>query len=217
MEEKWNWSEMKNPYWMTPADSSYYFASEWKIKNYLKVIDVGAGIGRHSLLFAKNGFDVIAFDNSESGLTLLSESARSQNLYIETILGDMSKMPLENESCDAVFAYHTIYHTEQESLTVIISELFRILKPSGEAFITMLAKEDEHYIMNMNNRISPNVVLKKDGNSPLVPHYYIDHSELEELFSMFDFISCKKVVEYIQQHQLCHYHLHLSKPLAGGR
>lgn len=212
MEEKshWNWKEMISPHWLIPAENVYFYIQEWQGRK--KIIDIGAGVGRHSILFAKNGYQVTSFDSSESGLQIINERAKEEEISVKTICGDMRIMPFRDCEFDAVLAFHSIYHASQEDLPIIINELYRIVKHDGEVLVTMLSKDDEHFVANMNDRESDNVVLKRDGkNGPLVPHYYIDYEEIQPLFSKFKIISCQKVTEYIQGHVLSHYYIRLRR------
>jgi 2-polyprenyl-3-methyl-5-hydroxy-6-metoxy-1,4-benzoquinol methylase len=43
--------------------------NRWKDKNYKSFLDLGCGLGRHSLLFAQSGFKVSSFDLSEEAVT----------------------------------------------------------------------------------------------------------------------------------------------------
>lgn len=210
MDEAWNWGKMVSPHWLIPAESVYYYLYNWK--EHHKILDIGAGVGRHSLLFAKNGYDVTAFDSSLSGLEIIRKRALEQNLHISTVCGDMKAMPFCNSGFDAVLAYHSIYHVAQNELAIVIKEIHRCLKVGGNAYITLLSKDDEHYLAHQKEKISNNVVLKRDGKEgPLVPHYYIDYEEIPELFSSFQILSSQKLIEYIKGHQIVHFNLHLKK------
>ena len=212
MEEiiRWNWKEMISPHWLSPAENVYFYIHEWQDKK--RIIDVGAGVGRHSLLFAKNGYQVTSFDSSESGLQIINERASAESLSLHTVCGDMRRMPFQDCEFDAALAFHSIYHASQEELPKIICELYRIVKTDGEVFVTMLSKDDEYFSANKKDRISDNVVLKRDGkNGSLVPHYYIDYEEIQPLFSKFTILGCQKIMEYIHGHVLSHYYIRLRR------
>ena len=210
MIKEWNWRNMISPHWLTPAECVYYYLHEWKQSNI--ILDVGAGVGRHSLLFAEHGFNVTAFDSSRSGLEVIKERADEKEVCVNTVLGDMRNMPFADASFDAILAYHSIYHSSQEDFPTIISELNRVVKKGGEVFVTLLSKEDENFVNHKSDRVNENVVMKQDGkDGPLVPHYYIDYEEIFELFDQFEILSCQKLVEYIKGHKLIHYHLRMRK------
>ena len=69
----WSWADVKNPIWLEPCEESYFYAHKW-MKVFKEkhgdeldeggnprkpsVLDLGCGLGRHSILFAKEGFKV---------------------------------------------------------------------------------------------------------------------------------------------------------------
>uniref|UniRef100_A0A7C4NSL9 Class I SAM-dependent methyltransferase n=1 Tax=Thermodesulfobacterium geofontis TaxID=1295609 RepID=A0A7C4NSL9_9BACT len=78
----WDWKEIKEERWDTPAEEVYYLLNRWKDQGKSRFLDLGCGRGRHSIFFAKHGFEVYATDISESGIEILKEKAKLQNLNI---------------------------------------------------------------------------------------------------------------------------------------
>ncbi len=64
------------------------------IEKSSKVLDLACGAGRHSILFAKNGFDVTAVDISENLLNVASLTAKELGLNINFIKSDLRKLHL---------------------------------------------------------------------------------------------------------------------------
>jgi 2-polyprenyl-3-methyl-5-hydroxy-6-metoxy-1,4-benzoquinol methylase len=60
----WDWTAAKEKVWLEPSEESYYLVNRWKTQGRKSILDLGCGLGRHSILFAKNGFDVSAMDLS---------------------------------------------------------------------------------------------------------------------------------------------------------
>lgn len=59
-----------------------------------KVLDLACGAGRHSILFAKNGFDVTAVDISDNLLNVARKTAKELELNINFIKSDLRKLNL---------------------------------------------------------------------------------------------------------------------------
>ena len=74
----WNWEEVKNLFWNELSEDVYYYVHRWKEQGFSKILDLGCGKGRHSIMFAQNGFDVSSLDLSESGIKNLHEIADSK-------------------------------------------------------------------------------------------------------------------------------------------
>ena len=67
----WNWNlvkEDKKCIWKNPSIESYYLLNRWKSQEKTEFLDLGCGLGRHSILFAKNDFNVYCFDISKEAI-----------------------------------------------------------------------------------------------------------------------------------------------------
>ena len=51
----WDWENANQSAWLKPTEDSYYLWQVWKEKGYSKLLDLGTGLGRHAVHFAKNG------------------------------------------------------------------------------------------------------------------------------------------------------------------
>ncbi|HOJ93267.1 MAG TPA: class I SAM-dependent methyltransferase [Dictyoglomaceae bacterium] len=193
----WNWEEIKEDKWNTPAEEVYYLAHRWKSLNKLRFLDLGCGKGRNSIFFAKEGFKVNAFDISESGILILRERAKEENLDIETSIGDMHSLPYKEESFDAILGYHVIYHTNKEGLQKVISEIRRVLAKDGEIFVTFNSKSAPSYKNPNNIVLEDGTVIKEEGIETGIPHYFVDKEEVLEFMKDFEIINMKYVEEII--------------------
>ena len=190
----WNWKEEKNSFWLKPSEESYYIASRWKEKNYKDILDFGCGLGRHSIFFAKNGFNVSAFDLSEDGVNNLNHWAEEEKLNINTIVADMINLPYDDNSFDAIFAYHVISHTDTAGIKKIISEISRVLRPNGEIYITLCSKETWSFKYAGYPKIDENTVVKTDeGPEKGIPHFYVTCSDILNLFLNFEITKIRHV------------------------
>ncbi len=65
-------------------------------------LDMAAGRGRNSLVLARTGRTVVALDYSETGLRMLTQSARPQGLPIWPVVADAASFPLGERRYDAI-------------------------------------------------------------------------------------------------------------------
>lgn len=133
----WDWEKEKDALWLTPCEESYYFCEKWQHEGRHSVLDLGCGLGRHSILFAKKGFKVTSIDLSEYSISHLREWEHREHLYIRSKLSDMNKLPFPNNAFDCIFSYHMISCRESDGVRQMIDEIKRVLKPGGEVYLTI--------------------------------------------------------------------------------
>jgi ubiquinone/menaquinone biosynthesis C-methylase UbiE len=63
-------------------------------------------------------------------------------------MGDWFRFPLEDVSFDVVHAYSVLTHLRQETALVYLSEMARVLAPSGRAYITAFVGGKEPFAIN---------------------------------------------------------------------
>ncbi len=114
-----------------------------------KIIELGAGLGRDTIFFAKNSIHVDALDYSQSGIKVINEKTKIQNLsdYISTKTFDVRKtLPFKDNSIDACFS-HMLYCMALTSLELenLNNEICRVLKPKGINIYTVRNTDDGDY------------------------------------------------------------------------
>jgi SAM-dependent methyltransferase len=194
----WDWSKNNQESWLIPADESWYLLNRWKQRGFRDFLDLGAGLGRHSLQFAEQGFLVHALDLSESAMNGLSAMAREKNLPITTATGDMDKLPYISDKFDCAIAYHVISHTDTLGIQKTIAELARVLRDGGEYFLTLCSKKTWSYERAGFPRVDDNTVIKiEDGPENGIPHFFADDEEIVKLLKRENLISVKHTQETI--------------------
>lgn len=113
-----------------------------------RVLDLGCGNGRNSIYLAKEGMRVIGIDFSYGLLKIAKNKTEWKEVSdsVELLQGDITSLPLEDESVDAVLYIATIHHlpTPQERLESLL-EVRRCLKPGGRALVSAWAQEQEKF------------------------------------------------------------------------
>ena len=74
-----------------------FIEQELNFNKSLKIIDVGCGIGRHSIELSKRGYKITGVDLSESQLKKAKENAEKENLKIDFIKCDARNLPFNSE------------------------------------------------------------------------------------------------------------------------
>ena len=129
-----------------PAKTSLKIFKEKKID---KIVELGAGLGRDTIFFARNSIHVTALDYSPTGIKIINQKVQKQKLSnnISTKIFDIrQKLPFKDNSIDACFS-HMLYcmaltNIELENLN---NEICRILKPNGINIYTVRHTNDGDY------------------------------------------------------------------------
>ena len=97
-----------------------------------KVLDLACGPGRHSILFARKGFEVTGIDLSENLLRVAESTARKEKLDIKFIKADLRRVDL-TEKFDLVVNLFTSfgYFEKDEDNFSIFRTASNLLRPGG--------------------------------------------------------------------------------------
>ncbi len=183
----WDWGKENAEAWRQPCEESYYLAELWKQRGVKQVLDFGCGLGRHAVYFAKQGFDVSAFDLSEEATEHLREWATSEAVSVDIQVADMINLPYPDNSFDALFSYHVISHTDTNGIRIIIDEMKRVLRPNADIFLTLCSKETWSYKDSGFPRVDDNTVINDaDGPEKGIPHFYVMLDDIKELLCDFE-------------------------------
>lgn len=79
----------------------------------LKVLDIGCGEGKNSVFFARNGYDVSAFDISTAGLEKLQHLCNQMNVIVNSFRSDINDYRL-NTPFDILFSSGVLHYIKPE-------------------------------------------------------------------------------------------------------
>ena len=185
----WDWENADKSDYSThlePADNGLFLAHKWSKAGRETVLDLGTGLGRHAICFAKNGLKVSAIDISGYGIRHLQSWAANEGLELDAQVADMLSLPYADNSFDCVFAYHVISHSDSIGIRKIIREIERVLKPGGEVFLSFSSKETADFMESMRPKVDDNTMFWEGGpdfdGSPI---FYADRRDIIELLSNF--------------------------------
>jgi SAM-dependent methyltransferase len=106
------------------------------------VLDLCCGIGRHSLEFARLGFDVTAVDRTKAYLEKASRQAEGAGLKIKFVQDDMRTYRKDNTYDLALSLYTSFgYFENPEDDCKVIQNLHASLRPGGVLLMDMMGKE----------------------------------------------------------------------------
>ena len=100
-----------------------------------KVLDVGAGTGRHALKFARQGASVTALDQSPHMLAVARQTAQREGLTLDFRLHSLENdLPFEAQQFDLLMFALTLSHVPD--LSHVLREFARVLQNGGYLLIT---------------------------------------------------------------------------------
>ena len=137
------------------------------------VLDVGCGSGRYLLPLVRSGFIAVGADISRQALALLAPQ------YVR-VVADVQQLPFSDCSFDAVTCYGVLQHLTPDGQVEGVSELFRVLRHQGLAFVEVAGQLDMRY--GRGERIATDTFVRGG-----IPHHYFSQSELRELFQSAGF------------------------------
>ena len=111
------------------------------------LLDLGAGTGRFSGRLHELGFEVIGLEPAES----LRKIAQNNYPQIQFIAGSATSLPFPDNSFDAIVCVDVLEHIPNTSLA--IQEMYRVLKPGGQAIIIDKNINSLHHLYFIPTRI----------------------------------------------------------------
>ncbi len=149
-----------------------------------RVYDMGCGVGRHTLLLAQRGFEVVASDNSDRARHTTRQKLERAGVAAQVVDADMMVIPFPDEHFDAVLAISVLEHNVRFGMETAVAQIFRTLRPGGKVLASFcprsrwISKDDIKLDMIEDN------TLKSYGPEKVL-HHLVDEKELKELFAQF--------------------------------
>lgn len=124
---------------LRPVSREYFRTVHRRAHAYLNptghfILDAASGPIPHTeQLIYSEAFDYrICVDFSFSALQAARRKLGAKGIYV---LGDVTNLPLIDDSVDAVISLHTLYHVPANEQKIALQEIYRVLKPGGRAVI----------------------------------------------------------------------------------
>ena len=144
-----NFSKKPLMFGLIPSAASLSALKKFKEDNIKEIIELGAGLGRDTVFFAKNKINVEALDYSSTAIKIIEEKAKDNNLskLISTKHFDIrNKLPYEDNSINGIFS-HMLYcmALTDTDIKKLNDEILRVLKPGGINIYSVRNTSDGDY------------------------------------------------------------------------
>ncbi|NLF97974.1 MAG: class I SAM-dependent methyltransferase [Candidatus Riflebacteria bacterium] len=107
-------------------------------RNLIRVLDLGCGTGANTWFLCREGFDTVAFDGSfvatQKAVAFCSELA-VPGVFLQA---DAGMLPFADSVFDVVADIGAISANNSRGISQILREIWRVLKPGGRVFSSVL-------------------------------------------------------------------------------
>ena len=187
-----NFSSKPEMFGLTPSLSAQKALKLFQEKKINKIVEIGAGLGRDTVFFAKNSIHTTALDYSQSGIKIINNKIKKDNLsnYALTKLFDVrKKLPFEDDSIEACYS-HMLYCMAftTDDLQKLNNEIQRILKPGGINIYTVRHTNDGDFQRGIHRGED---LYENDG---FIVHYF-SKEKVNSLLKGFNNISLENFEE----------------------
>jgi len=157
-----------------------------------RLLNVGCAHGPDFPPFAQN-FELYGVDFSGRMLELARKYAAKYKFSVNLTQADARHLPFDDSFFDHAIAVATYHHIEDnEGRLQALKELKRVLKPGGEAFITVWNKWQPRFWFSGKDIFVP----WKSGDKTLNRYYHLfSYDELEKLVKQAGFAVIKSFPE----------------------
>ena len=143
-----------------------------------KLLNIGCAHGPDFLPFKQN-FDLYGVDFSHEMLRFARKYSQKFHFAVNLALADVSYLPHSDETFDWAISVATYHHVKgKEARQATLGELRRVLKPGGEAFITVWNRWQRRFWFSRREIAVP----WRQKDKTLYRYYYLfSYPELEGL------------------------------------
>lgn len=116
---------------------------EQLVENKGRVLDLCCGTGRHDVLLAKKGWDIVGADLSKKLLQIAKNKMRKESVNFPIVRCEMQWLPFRDEAFTAVINMFTSFGyllSEEEDLNSL-REIARTLKPEGKFLLDIVNRD----------------------------------------------------------------------------
>jgi tRNA (uracil-5-)-methyltransferase TRM9 len=167
-----------------------------------RLLNLGCAHGPDFLPF-KDGFELYGVDFSAGMLKLAEKYAKKFGFSVELTLADVRRLPYPDASFDRAIAVATYHHLVGGQHEAALKELRRVLKPGGEAFITVWNRGQPRFWFKPKEVAVP--WRRKKGETLYRRYYLFSYGELEGLAEGAGFEVLKSSPESAYRFPLKHF------------
>lgn len=149
-----------------------------------RVLDLGAGGGRHTMFMARKGFSVVALDISETALKTIDRRVRDAGFQNVTLVkNEMNRLPFLDGYFDGAISTNVIHHGLVRDVRATLHEVRRVMKTGGLGLFVVLSDKDFRY--REGRKLESKTYLFTRGEERGIVHHFFNLKELKKLLKGF--------------------------------
>src|SRR3989449_3963549 len=206
------WREERWAETSPPLPAVVDFAGDLKREGAKRVLDLGCGAGRHSMVLANAGFQVVALDISETALKTLEARLKTGSIDNVTLVRhDMADLPFTDGYFDGVICTNVLHHGKIFEIKQVVREIRRVMRKEASAFIVALSTSD--FRKGNGKKLEPNTYVFTKGEERGIIHHFFPGSELKSCLKGTKIVSFKERLIPIEEGgNRAHFLVKLKKP-----
>jgi SAM-dependent methyltransferase len=161
----------------------------FKKEGIQRVLDLGFGLGRHAILFAKAGFEVHGIDTSPAGLKFALQWSVEEKVPLQLSLGEMTHLPFPLEFFDLVIAWNVLYHGTLDTIGTAFGGIKKCLRPCSYLLCTLISRRHEKY--GLGRELERGTFIIEEEMEKSHPHHYFDNEEIDHFLAGFSLVICE--------------------------
>lgn len=112
-----------------------------------RVLDLGCGEGRHTVLFAKNGYYSVGLDYQPLAIKRAISLSRSQGLRsgFSFVLGDLFQLPFRSASFNVLIDYGCLHHVKKSDFGAYLKSVLPLLSSQGHLLLSCFSTKFKHH------------------------------------------------------------------------
>ena len=182
------WGEESNrDYWLEPDRVVVELVGRLDRVRVKDVLDLGCGVGRHTLYLAEAGFNVMAVDSSAEALKVMKKQIPEKTVKIKVIEGDYCQDLFPGDSFDFILSYNVLYHGYRETFRKAIRLIHGWLRTGGRLFFTCPTREDDRY--GSGEMAAPHTYRPINSIHSGDIHYFTDEEDIYDFLNEFHDVS----------------------------
>src|SRR5713101_937729 len=164
------------------------FIDELKREGAKRVLDLGCGAGRHSIVLSKAGFQVVALDVSETALKILDDRLKIVSIdNITLVKHEMWELPFIDNYFDGVVCTNVLHHGKLVEIKQAIREVHRVMRKASLVFVVAFSAAD--FRKGNGKMLEGNTYVFTNGEERGIVHHFFTPEELKSCFRRFEILS----------------------------